>query len=1082
MAVLKLCWLGPPSIEYDGRSIRLEMRKTLALLAYISLSPQAPTREILAALFWPENDQQHALANLRRNLSSLARDLPPGVLEISRERIGLQRTGSLEMDVEEFKRQLAIAKLHLNPADPSYEASISSLKHAVTIYKGDFFEGFNLKECCDFDEWQFFERESLRSEYAAALEKLVIYYQGQREWEKALQFARSWTSLDQLNEAAQRMLISLYCQAGQRIMAQRQYDEFARELKKQLGQSPEPETTRLLQPDSSGKPVTGRDTGRASPLPPPVPVLKTKLYIPSVRTRRVTRNRLVERMEVSAAQEFTLISAPAGYGKTTLLSEWATNTELPVAWVSLDASDNDPNRFFTYVGEAINSVQPGAADHSLEMLHSSMPLPITTVISTLLNDLCDVSEPFVLVLDDYHLITSPAVHNAVAFMLDHLLPAMHLVIATRTDPPLALARLRSRQQLAEIRAGDLRFSLDETTEFLNQIAGLDLSEGDITSLELRTEGWIAGLQMAALSMQGRHDLPQFIQSFTGSHRYIMDYLVDEVLIRQPEDLQKFLLYTSVLARLSGPLCDALLDSKDSQSTLEKLEKANLFLVSLDDARDWYRFHHLFADLLNARLKQQSPEIIPELHIRSSKWFEANQLMDEAVGHALAARDYTRASELIDRLAGPMIARSGGLILEGWIEQLPPEIALSRPWLCISQAWVRLATGRIDQVEPLLQAAEGKILPEDLPQNRRELLAQITCLRAYLADLSGNVPGMIDRAEQALEYLSLDDVAGREKVYFILGRAYLTLGQFSKGIAVVSESIRQSIDAGTVNMISPCLAVQCKIYRLQGRLHDVINLYMDNRPHIEANAKRLYLAGNAYIGPAGVMREWNDLEAAETTIRHALDLIVHWENPSVTCAAYTMLGRVLQAQGKLEAAAESIHAAETAFRGRLAVSDVMGELSSARVKLWLATGELDKAVQWAENWKKNLGPGAAFSIALEQDEITLARVLVASQRYEEAFQILSRVEGPAESGGRFDRLIEILVVKAIARYAQKKVPEALAALGRSLALAQPEGYKRIFLDEGAPMTDLVQQGKIQGLWHKLELDSYVDELLLEASYN
>ncbi len=1076
MEVLKLRWLGPPSIEYEGRPLHLEMRKALALLAYISLSPQPPARETLAALFWPEFDQRHALSNLRRSLSSLARDMPAGTLEIGRERIGLQRTGVLEMDVEEFKAQLARASLHSSTSDPGFATSITALEKATAVYKGDFFEGFNLKDCPDFDEWQFYQRESLRSEYAAALEKLAVYYQGHGEWEKALIHARSWTALDPLNEAAQRMLIGLYCQSGRRSLAVRQYGEFAREMKEQLGQAPEPETARLVEPGSQAKTVSTRNTIQASPLSTPVPLLKTKLYIPSARSRRVKRDRLVGRMEECAAQALTLISAPAGYGKTTLLAEWATITDLPVAWVSLDAADNDPSRFFAYIGEAVNSVHPGAADQALEMLHSSMPLALTTVISTLLNDLCEVSEPFALVLDDYHLITAQAVHTAMAFMLEHSTPEMHLVIATRTDPPLPLARLRSRQQLAEIRASDLRFYRDETTEFLNRIAGLNLGEEDITSLEARTEGWIAGLQMAALSMQGRQDLSRFIHSFTGSHRYIMDYLVDEVLERQPEEIQRFLLHTSILRRLSGPLCDALLDQKDSQSILEQLEKANLFLVSLDDDRTWYRFHHLFADLLNARLKQQSPELISALHTRCSQWLEANGFMDEAVDHALAAQDFDRASQLVDRLAGPMIARSGGLILQGWIDQLPTEIALSRPWLCISQAWVRLATGLVDQVEPLLQAAEQKIQPEDPPQQRRELLAQIACLRAYLADLCGNLPGMIRMAEQALGYLATDDIASREKVCFILGRAYLTLGQFAKGITVVSESIQQSIDAGTINMISPCLAIQCKIYRLQGRLHDVISLYLDKKPYIEKNARRLYLAGNAYIGPAGVLREWNDLEGAETTIRHALDLIVQWENPSVICAAYTMLGRVFQAQGKLEAAAEAIHSAEAAFRGRLTVSDVLGELNSARVKLWLATGELAKAAQWAENWKKNLGPDAAFSIALEQDEITISRVLAASQQTEEALQILSRLEEQAEIGGRFDRLIEILVFQAIALYAQERVPEALPILGRGLTLAQPEGYLRMFLDEGAPMADLLQQGKIQGTWHKLALDAYVGRLL------
>jgi LuxR family transcriptional regulator, maltose regulon positive regulatory protein len=1055
MVILKLFWLGPPAVELDGHPLRLEMRKTLALLAYLSLSPQKPTRETLASLFWPDNDQQHALSSLRRNLFSLARSLPPGFLEADREKIGLQREHWLYVDVEEFKEQLAFAREHAHPPNRICPDCLSSLNKAVAVYKGEFLEGFNLKDCPEFDGWQFFQRESLRSEYAQALEKLSAHYQGQGEWEQAIRYARSWLALDRLNEPAQRMLIGLYNQSGQRNVAIWQYDEFSRELDEQLGQSPEPETIRLVHQVSLAETAPSRETSRSSFPPAITPVLKTKLYIPSARSKRVTRNRLLALLEESAARELTLVSAPAGYGKTTLLAEWAATTQLPIAWISLDAADNDPNCFLTYVSEAINSVHPGVGDYALEMLRSSVPLPPAAVVSTLLNDLCEVTEPFVLVLDDYHLITVQAVHNAVTFMLDHLLPVIHLVIATRIDPPLPLARLRSHQQLAEIRASHLRFNPEETAELLNRIMGLDLKEEDILSLESRTEGWIAGLQMAVLSMQGRQDLSQFIQSFTGSHRYIMDYLVDEVLLRQPEDIQKFLLNTSILKRLSGPLCDALLDQKGSQATLENLEKANLFLVSLDNDRKWYRYHHLFADLLNARLEQQSLEKIPELNVRCSKWYEANRFMDEAVEHALAARDYVRACRLIDQLAGPMISRSAGFILQGWIEQLPPEIAVSRPWLCISQAWVRMATGLIDQVEPLLQAAERRIRPDDPPRVRQEWLGHIAFTRAYLADFCGNVPGTIEMAEQALELLPIDDFANREKVVFILGRAYLNQGQLSEGIMVLSENIRQSIEAGTVNMIAPSLATLSKIYRIQGRLHDVIDLLHDGRRYIETcDARRVFLAGNAYVDPAGVLREWNDLEAAETTARHALDLTYQWENPSATCTAYIVLARVFQSQGQLDAAVDALHSAEAAVRGRIPFSDVLGDLKAAQVKLWLAMGELSKASQWAQDLEKNLDPNAAFSIAREQDEITLSRVLIAKQLYERAFQILSRLAETSEIGGRNGRLIEILVLQATTLFAQKKEPEALKVIEHSLVLARPEGYLRVFLDAGEPMKELL----------------------------
>jgi LuxR family maltose regulon positive regulatory protein len=1082
MAVLRFRWLGPPAVELDGHPLRLEMRKTLALLAYLSLSAQSPTRETLAALFWSEYDQRHAQSSLRRNLFSLSQSLPPGVLETDRERLGLKGGFGFQVDVAEFLACLAGVEQHAHPQEELCQDCWMHLEQAVSCYQGDFLEGFNLKDCPEFDRWQYFQREELRAKFAWALQKLAAYHASQGQWEKAITHARTWLALDHLHEPAHRMLIGLYNQSGQRRAALRQYEELERYLEEELDQKPEDETIELyrsIQDETHSGQKGISKPGAMEPVPARIlePILKTKLYIPAVRPGRVTRTRLMTLLEESVAQELTLISAPAGYGKTTLLAEWATITRLPVAWFSIDTADNDPNRFFTYISEAINGVHPGAGDHALEMLGSSGLLPLQAVISTLLNNLCEVTDPFVLVLDDYHLITTQAIHNAITFMLDHLLPVMRLVIATRTDPPLPLARLRSRQQLAEIRANHLRFYPDETIEFLNQGMGLDLQEEDIQSLESRTEGWIAGLQMAALSMQGRQDLSQFIQSFTGSHRYIMDYLVDEVLIRQSEEIQKFLLNVSILKRLSGPLCDALLDQKDSLSILEKLEKANLFLISLDDNRNWYRFHHLFADLLHARLQQQSPERIPELHIRCSQWYEANQLMDEAIEHALAAQDYDRAARLIDQMAGPMIARSGGLVLQGWIDRLPQEIALNRPWLCISQAWVRMSTGLIDQAEPLLQAAERRICSDDPPRLQQEWLGHIACIRAYLADLHGDVPATIEMAEQALQHLPREDTANRTSVGFVLGRAYLAQGQFSQGIAVLSENVRQCMEAGTFNMIAPSLAALSKIYRLQGRLHAVIDLLEKARQYIEPrDARRFYLAGNAYIGPAEVLREWNDLETAEITARTALDLVSVWENPSVTCAAYTVLARIFQSQGRLDAAMDALLSAEAAVRGRILVSDVQGDLNATRIKLWLSTGELNKADQWAQDWEKNLDPGAAFSISREQDEMTFTRVLIANGQSERASQILLRLAESSLTGGRNSRSIEALVLQSIALFKQKNTSEALRVIDQSLVLAEPEKYMRVFLDEGQPMADLLSLGKKQGMWNISPYQEYVDRLL------
>jgi len=1082
MVDLKFHWLGSPSIECDGRPLKLEMRKTLAILAYLSLSSQSPTRETLAANFWPEFDQAHALANLRRNLSSLVQRLPLNILEADRERIGLKRDGRLKVDVDEFKACVAFANEHVHPPDRICPDCTQSLEKAAALYQGDFFEGFNLKDCQEFDEWQTFQRETLRVEYASVLQKLSAFYQIQGQWEKAIAAARSWLSLDRLNENALRILIGLYIQSGQRSQVQKQFDDFAQELNEQFGQSPAPETIKLIQQAFAA--ATAPDQDALQPFIPPVsaPTLKTKLYIPSSRSKRVRRERLIALLEQSSARELTLVSAPAGYGKTTMLAEWATSSSLPVAWVSLDAADNDPNRFFVYVCEAINSVHAGAGDAVLEMLRFSLPVPLPTIVSTLLNAVNETGEPFALVLDDYHLINAQSIHSAVAFMLEHSLPVMHLIISTRVDPPLPLARLRSRQQLAEIRASTLRFYPEETTELLQHVVGLDLKEDDIRSLESRTEGWIAGLQMAVLSMQGRQDLSQFIQTFSGSHRYIMDYLVDEVLNRQPEELQKFLLQTSILKRMSGALCDALLEQSGSQAVLEKLERENLFVVSLDDERRWYRFHHLFTDLLYARLEQQAPESIPDLHIRCSNWYEANQLMDEAVEHALDGKDFERAARLIESLVSAMLSGSGGLVLQGWIERLPTEIALSRPWLCLALAWMKMLTGVIEPVEELLQAAERGIRPVDPARSRQEWLGQIAGIRAFLADFNGDTPVTIKMAEQALEHLPVEDVANREKARFALGRAYLMQGSLSQGIAALADNIRQSLDAGTANMLAPSLATLSKIYRLQGRLHEVMEGLQEARGYIEAcDARRFFLAGNASVDVAGVLREWNDLDAAETTARRALENTFPWGIPSATCTAYIVLGRVLQSQGRLEEAAEAMRSAEGALRGRMPFSDVLADLNAAQVRLWVAMGEPGKASKWAqeraEKQPARTDPGdTGCNIANELEEMTLSRLLIATRQFAEAEAILTRLSAEAESGGRNGRLIEMLVLLGMALAGQRKEEGALQTVAKALMLGQKEGYVRVFLDEGEGVTEILKRGMVEGTWEKWGVREYVARVL------
>ena len=417
----------------------------------------------------------------------------------------------------------------------------------------------------------------------------------------------------------------------------------------------------------------------------PTSILATKLYIPPPRSKAVPRPRLVARLNEGLHRKLTLISAPAGFGKTTLVSEWVAGCERPVAWLSLDEGDNDLARFLAYLVAALQTITADMGKGLLAGLQSPQPPPIELILTTLLNEITTIPDHFVLVLDDYHVIDAQPVDHALTFLLEHLPPQMHLVIATREDPQLPLARLRARGQLTELRAADLRFTPSEAAEFLNQVMGLNLSADDIAALETRTEGWIAGLQMAALSMQGRSDTASFIQAFTGSHRFVLDYLVEEVLQRQPERVRSFLLQTAILDRLSGPLCDAVTGREDGRGMLDALERGNLFVVPLDDRRQWYRYHHLFADVLQARLMEEQPDQVSGLHRRASAWYEQNGLPSDAIRHALAAEDFERAADLIE-LAGPMVEESSlTATWLGWVRALPDELVRIRPVLSVRYA-------------------------------------------------------------------------------------------------------------------------------------------------------------------------------------------------------------------------------------------------------------------------------------------------------------------------------------------------------------------------------------------------------------
>ena len=656
-----------------------------------------------------------------------------------------------------------------------------------------------------------------------------------------------------------------------------------------------------------------------------VDLLRTKLFIPPPRPKIVPRPHLIERLNEGRHCKLTLISAPAGFGKTTLVSEWLAGCQRPVAWLSLDKGDNDPTRFLMYFIAAMQTIEVNIGEGVLGVLQSPQPPTIESILIALLNEITTIPDNFVLVLDDYHVIDSKPVDEALTFLLEHLPPHMHLVIATREDPHLPLTRLRARGQLTELRAADLRFTPAEAAEFLNQLMGLNLSEENIAALETRTEGWIAGLQFAALSMQGHQDAASFIRSFTGSHHFVLDYLVEEVLQKQSESIQTFLLRTSILDRICGPLCEAVLRAPagSGQETLEYLERANLFIVPLDNERRWYRYHHLFADLLRQRLHQMVSSGneeggVAEYHIRASVWYEDNGLEIEAFQHAAAANDIERAERLIEGDGIPLHFQGAVAAILDWLESLPKTIMDSRPSLCVRYATLSLVAGQTTGLEEKLQMAEAAIqgIPSaatGLDDKTRNLIGQIASARARLAVSKYQIETIFVQACRALEYLPPDSLVSRFRASWSLAYAYYFRGERAAAARACAEAL--SIAEASGNILDAIIATLLMggIQQLENQLHPAfetlrrcLRLLGDNYPPPST--------GEAYRGLATIYYEWNNLDAAEHYGQRSLQLLRQYDRIiDRFIISEVFLARLKLAQGDAAGAAAMLAETEQSVR-------------------------------------------------------------------------------------------------------------------------------------------------------------------------
>ena len=789
-----------------------------------------------------------------------------------------------------------------------------------------------------------------------------------------------------------------------------------------------------------------------------VPLLKTKLYVPPVRPELVPRPRLVEQLNrgFRRGRKLTLVSAPAGYGKTTLLSEWAAQSDRPVAWVSLDQSDNDAIRFWTYFAAALETVGIDAGDVSPARLQSPHLPPVDASLTPLLNQLVEMPDSFALVLDDYHVITTPAIHAAVSFLLENLPSQMHLVVATRADPPLAIPRLRVRGQLTELYESDLRFTSEETARLLELVFELSLSAADVRALERRTEGWIAGLQMAAISMRGRDDVAEFVRAFTGSHRYVLDYLTEEVLRQQPQDVRRFLLRTAILDRLVAPLCDAVIEGvtlqegrSTSQLMLEYVEASNLFIIPLDEERRWYRYHRLFADLLLQRARRECPDLLPRLHQRASEWYEQNWFTSEAIRHSLACRDFERAGRLIEQVAWPMMARCENVALLTWMDALPDDAIAARPRLGVARAWALAVAGELDAVAPSMAGIDLQQVP-----------GEAAAARAYTATIRGDTRRGITFARQALEQLPEDDLFLRGFLALNLGIAYFSDGEPAAASRALNQAVDLSRAADQPDLTMAAMATLGHVQEAQALLHEAVETHrkvLDLADNL--GSRRLPIVGMACLGIARAAYEWNDLDTASRFVTEGIELLEKGRFITYLLSGHSLRARLCLARGDLDAARAAVQRAQRLAPGE-DLAYMTAVLEGLRARLDVIAGDGAAADRWAQAHRAS--DLDELDRARQAEQMAVAWVLIAQNAADQTLDLLAHLLKRAQAAQRIDAAIRILALQALAFQARNDLQRALPALEQALSLAESEGYVRTFLDEGEPMARLLRQALCEGI--------------------
>lgn len=794
--------------------------------------------------------------------------------------------------------------------------------------------------------------------------------------------------------------------------------------------------------------------------------MSTKLHIPSLRPGRVLRPRLLQRLNAGLSGKVNLISAPAGFGKTTIVSEWIRQVGRPAAWLSLDEQDNDPLRFLSYLIRALQYICPDFGESALENLqtlqHKGVSLEQSDFLDEFVSEIAEIQMAFILVLDDYHVITHSTVQHVLQFLLNHQPETMHWVIATRTDPPWPLGRLRARRELNEVRASDLRFTSQESAEFLNDRMGLALAAQDMAALEGRTEGWIAGLQLAALSLQGQVNRHQFIEDLAGSHRFIFDYLVEEALEKQPPDIQDFLLQTSLLQQMNAGLCDTLTGRSDSQDVLLYLERSNLFLQPLDHDRYWYRYHHLFADLLRIKLGQTRSAQVPALHRTASLWFEKNKLIAEAIHHALLAGDFELVVRLIKGSAFSMMDTGELFTLLGWLDALPHNLILDEPWISVFYAWALAYTGQLNRAEEYLLQAETRLVEMPGMDTREHLLGHIAAIRVLIARNSGKMDRAVELAQVALHYLPEQDYKTRCYVAQTQGNVLLAVGKLESAAQVFQSAIIASQRAQDIHRVIHALCDLSGLQWMLGQLRgadlscrEALRLVEHNMKEGERQSPD---SGYAYARLSRILLEWNQVEAAWQHVEQGVALSQRRGQADILFFCLVTRAEIQNSIKDTPGALATFQKARLITSSGAAWHETL--LDQFENETRLIQGDLASAERWLQKfgWK----PGDAIPADQANAFEFIARILVAKREYAAAIRLLDHLIAQEQSKGVLAFVLLLRLTLAVAWQKLGNTEQALNVLSLALAQAEPEGYIRTFTDRGAPIQDLLQKAAGRGM--------------------